>query len=261
MIISRNFSLAPDFIPDVDLAAVIGYKSVLPSATLTASEESTGFEVDYIKSYLTGDYWRTDNAGDNYVVIDGELSEADYYGIAGHNLAGYSVLLQLWDGEYWNTIDEILVPDSAPVMRLFTPTIGGRWRFFFPSGPALSIAVIFLGKATYLERGVFVGHRPIVLNRRDSIINSTSEGGQFIGRSLISEGGETSIDLNNLSAEWVRETWVPFWLHGRLRPFFFAWHSILYPWEVTYCWSTSVPQPEIIGHEFYKISLSVRGLI
>jgi hypothetical protein len=189
------------------------------------------------------------------------LTTVDYYGIAAHNLQGYNVLLQVWDGEYWITIDEVLVPTSSPFMRVFPEVVGGRFRFYFPDGPALSIGVIFLGRLMYLERGVFVGHRPISLNRTDNILNSVTEGGQFIGRSIISEGGETLIDLEQLSANWIRDEWAPFWLHARLRPFFFAWHSILYPWEVTYCWSMGTPEPEIIGHEFYRVSLPVRGLI
>jgi len=250
----------------------IGYHTILPFSTVTASSATSENPKEFIYDYLTSDAWMASSGGTQWIEVRPPgLEDVDYVGIAAHNLATAraSFILQYWRDGVWNNVDEDLfrypagmMDSNDPVLFMFSSIRSNRFRLYIRTSVIpVFIGVLFIGRIMKLERGVYVGHAPAKYNRSDRILNSQSEGGQFIGRSTISEGGQTEIGLNHLTPGWVRSEWVPFQDHARMKPFFFSWMPDLYPNETIYGWSTSTPVPTVGGHNFYSVSIGMQGLI
>ena len=243
----------------------IGWHTILPDAVVTASSEETDNSAALLHDYLTYDAWMATGAGDQWIEIEtGGLETIDYIGLAAHNLAtaGASFRVQYWDGGWVDAMDDYLPTYNTPIMYEFDPVTSTRFRVqILNSLTPVYIGVLFIGQIMHFERGVFIGHSPASYNYNDQVLNSVSEGGQFLGRSIISVGGKTSIDLNHLSAGYIRNTWVPFQDHARLKPFFFAWWPAQYPYEFIFGWSTTSPVPTVSGFSYYQVSIGMQGLI
>ena len=244
----------------------IGYHSILPNATLTASSEGDENPVSLAGNYLTYDAWEAAASGAQWIEIRTSTAEmVDYVGIACHNLASANSpfrLQYLTDTGWANAMDEFMLPYNSPFMYEFDPVISNRFRFqILDSRFNPFVGILFVGQIMHFERGVFVGHAPAPYSKMDEILNSESEGGQFLGRSIISEGAGTNIDLSHLSSDYLRSTWVSFQEHARLRPFFFSWNPVWYPYEVIYGWGTSTPKPAVGGFYWYDVNISMKGLV
>jgi hypothetical protein len=258
--------VVPPSLDDLFAKPRIGYHSLIPESVLTVSSAETDNPKELLENYFTYDAWQATGAGAQWVEIrTTNIESVDYIGIAAHNLAtaGASFVTQYWDGAAWQDAHAQFLPQfNSPLIYEFLPVVSNRFRFYIINSTSpVYIGVLFIGRIMHLERGVYVGHQVATYNRSDRILNSESEGGQFLGRSTISEGGQTNIDLKHLSPAWLRSDWVPFQDHARLKPFFFSWLPQLYPYEVIYGWSTSTPVPTVAGHNFYSVSIGMQGLI
>jgi len=242
----------------------IGWHSILPVSTLTASSEAEGNPVSLCANYFTYDAWKATGGGTQFIEVDAPIIQrVNYLGLAAHNLfnCGAIYKFQWFDGAAWvDLTSEKLAASNAPIFIEFDNILAKRFRLLIlDSNVAPYVGVFYIGRVLKFERGVYVGHAPATYNRMDNILNSISEGGEFLGRSLISEGGKTDISLDWLSPSYVRGAWNDFALHARTKPFFFAWRPDLYPDEVIYGWSTSDPVPAVSGHNYYSVSISMRG--
>ena len=258
--------VVPPSLADIYAKPRIGYHSYIPDATVTVSSADSDHPKELIYNYFTYDAWMAGSAGSQWIEIQtSNIESVDYVGICSHNLATAqaSFVLQYWDGMAWqDAMNDFLPAYDYPFMFEFLPVVSNRFRFLIlHSAVPVFIGVLFIGQIMHFERGLYVGHSPATYNRVDDILNSRSEGGQFLGRSTISEGGQTTIELNHLSPSWVRSTWVPFQDHARLKPYFFAWRPQDYPYEVIYGWSTSTPVPTVSGIDYYQVSISMQGQI
>jgi hypothetical protein len=262
-VISGSISLfsasAEEFAP-----ARIGYHTILPTSTLTASSEAEGYPVSFISDYFTFDAWKATGVGPQWVEVNATRIQAvNYVAFAAHNFYNCAAVIrfQYYDGVEWvDLVSERLLNSNRPFMFEFDDVTAKRFRLFIDSSEDVPYCgVLYIGQILKFQRGVYIGHAPATYNRVDQILNSVSEGGQFLGRSLISEGGQTDISLDWLSPLYVRGEWVPFQDHARTKPFFFSWQPVLYPEEVIYGWSTSTPVPTVSGHNYYSVSISMRG--
>lgn len=244
--------------------AFIGWHNLVPESTLSASSEDPDNPVRLLSNYFTFDSWKASGPGVQWVEIDlTRIQRVNYVGIAAHNFFNVeaSWQFQYFDGATWQALtEERLMNDNRPILTRFDAVSAKQFRvLILNSVQPVYIGVLFIGRIMEFERGVYIGHEPASYNRVDNIVNSVSEGGQFIGRSTVSEGGRTSIDLDWLSPVYVRSVYVPFQLHARLKPFFFAWKPSTYQTEIIYGWSTSEPVPKVSGHNYYSASISMRG--
>ena len=126
---------------------------------------------------------------------------------------------------------------------------------------APTIAVLYAGLSTTLERGIYVGHTPISYGRDRSTINGVSENGQYLGEVVIRENFSTSVSLNNLTASWYRNTLDPYFALKPRRPCFWVWYPDSYPSEVGYCWVEGNPRPvNQRNNGMMQISWNFRGI-
>lgn len=263
--ISRSIVVPPE---TISLYAYprIGYHSVLPGATLTASSSDSNHPVSLVSNYLTYDAWEATASGYQWIEIETASAEVvDYVGIACHNLnsANAPFRVQYYSDTGWtDAMDDFMPMFNSPFLFEFDPVISNRFRFqVLDSNITPFVGIIFIGQIMHFERGVFVGHAPAPYSKMDTVLNSESEGGQFLGRSMISEGAGTTIDLDHLSSDYLRSTWVPFQEHAVLRPFFFTWNPVWYPYEVIYGWSTGEPKPTVGGFYWYKVAIPMKGIV
>ncbi|MBA1446178.1 MAG: hypothetical protein FE835_15000 [Gammaproteobacteria bacterium] len=85
------------------------------------------------------------------------------------------------------------------------------------------LGVLAFGAALKLPAGMHTGFQPPHLNRNTKYLNNVSEGGQFLGRSLLRSGNDGRVDLSFLPASWVQMAWPTLALALETKPFFFCW--------------------------------------
>lgn len=244
----------------------IGYRNLLGAASATYDQP------DYPASNLlnpsTGEYWLSTNGADTqYVELQAASGLVDYFGVAGHNLAGASVQVQsrISTGASWsNVAPPAMVPDNHPLMWLFQPVANHpHWRLVINplSGTPPRIAVIYLGPVLTLQRRVYVGHRPAPYAIDSEVVSGMSESGQFLGRVVRRETIESSITQNNVSPEFYRQRIAPFARAAVTRPFFVAWRPGEYPEEIAFAWTTgSIQMENQSANGFVRFEIPFRAL-
>lgn len=233
-------------------AAFIGYHNRVHSATLTASNVTSGYSVNSLKNWQAFEFVSFD-ANNSSITIDcGAASSIDYFAIGGHELfttnSGNIVFVAdndadflssialatinntgsgVYDGSYaYNTSTSIpsqAVEDNNVVCLKLDPVSYRYYRLYFSSTAAVRIAVLALGLRTEFELGFYKGIAPPKLNEDIVVTNNKSESGIYLGRSIVRTGIKpTSINLDNISHSWLYNTWLPFKKHAEVYPFFYS---------------------------------------
>ncbi len=244
--------------------ARIGYQSVvqLADTQVTASTQAAGFEADALKEHTTYDRWRASNSDDATISIaTPEAVSANYVGIAGHNLGSVGATVSIEhsaDGTTWSLVEAVQASDNSALMILFAE-VKGFWRLRLTGMTATpTIAVLYLGEALAMQRAIYQGHSPINLSRQTDTRPSVSEGGQWLGRSVVRRSLRGSYSWSNLGAAWYRAKFEPFVKAARYRPFFIAWRPQSFPPEVAYGWTNEDIQPTNSGpRDFMSVNLNV----
>lgn len=249
--------------PAFSTQAVIAYDNVFARGTLTASSSPAGGEAENAVDGLTWDYWQPSGAGPHTLTVDlGAAESVDYLALHAQNLAtslGSITLERSADGMAWTTVSGPHSPtDTAPLLFLFE-AVSYRYYRVTMTGSVSQLGVLQAGARLTLPEGIFVGESPASLNPRNEIMNSTSEGGQFLGRSLIRTGVTNSIKQDRVSQEFARNDWQAFADHAQLMPFFYAWRVDDYPLEVMYAWSRGDSQVQQQGNGFMTVEIAIEG--
>lgn len=247
-----------DYTPDVPLShARIGYDNRVTTAT--AGSAINGFPASSVANPLTYEFWRPVGTSGVLTALF-NAGPVDYVGIAAHNMAGGSVKVEVLVGASWVEIDTVSPTSNAPLMFLFAQVTASGVRLTV-SGTAPSIGVLYAGKVLAMQRKVWGGINPINFARRTTIRPNVSEGGQWLGRSIIREGSETSVTWRNLSYDWYKSDFDPFVEAARTRPFFFAMKPDKYPEISGYVWTADDITPSISGtRNFMDVTVGMEGL-
>lgn len=253
-----------------------GYENVIrqSNCTITASTSQTDADPDSVANGLTYDFWQPTTVPAIIAFTFTEAVTCDYCGIAGHTLTetGNSVELQYWDGlspGSWVSLGSV-TPGSESgnktIMFLFDSVASQIWRLIVSGGTSEVnpvLGAVSLGTALVSERMIYGGHTPITLSKNTTIKPQKSEGGQWLGRSIIREGASTTIALKNLTSTWVRDSFQPFIESARIYPFFFAWRpSAPYAEEIGYCWTSDDIRVTNTGQaDLMETSFSVDAIV
>lgn len=255
----------------------IGYENRCRNSncTITSSTQETDADDDSVINGLTWDYWQPTTVPGTITFTFTEAITATYCGIAGHTLTetGNQVELHYWDAAAspaaWVSLGSVS-PGSETgnktIMFLFDSTSSAIWRLTVSGGTGDTmpvLGVVNIGEALVLQRNIYGGHTPITLSKNTVIRPQKSEGGQFLGRSIIREGASTTISLTNLTAPWVRSDFYPFMESARTYPFFFAWRpTAAYADEVGYVWTDTDIRVSNNGQaNLMDTSFSVEGFV
>jgi len=245
--------------------ARIMYENLVPTGTVTGSTESAGFEADAVQSYDTYDRWLPTSVPATLTFDLGALKDIDYIFIASHNLGSTGSALipeTSTDGVTWTATNSERIPgDDNAIAFLFDEVNVRYFRIRITSSLSVPrIGVVMSGKALAMQRPIYGGHSPATLSRNTEIRPTKSEGGQWLGRSVVRKGYATSYAWKNLTADWYREFFDPFVRQARFQPFGIAWRPETYPGEVIYAWTNSDIVPSNTGtRNLMQVELSVVG--
>jgi hypothetical protein len=231
---------------------VIGWDNLVTATNVVASSEAVGYPAINVANPITSPLVRwqaSSTAAQTLSIAFLASTTVNYFAIARHNLgtAGAAITIEgsTNSGVGWFTIVQAttLTDDAPTIFRFVTQALTNVRASIGVGSEAAEIAVVYTGLLLTLQRRIYVGHTPITFGRSQKVANGKSEGGDFLGRIILSEQTATNVDIQNLTASWYRSTLDPFIQASKDSPFFFAWRPGSYPLEVGFAWMTNDPQP------------------
>lgn len=223
----------------------IGYDNVVLPNTVTSDEgAATRVNLANPATYLrwTADTNATQHVGANLL----SARTVNYYGVAAHNLGSVGAVLTLQTSDNGVDWDDatlgVLVQNDFTMIEEFENKFSSFFRLKIEGATAPpSIGVLYMGSMLRVQRRIYVGHSPLVLQRKTVVSSGKSESGQFLGRVVRSTTYETKIAVQNLTPTWVRQRLDPFMAASADTPFFWSWRPCDYPTEVGFAWTTGDP--------------------
>ena len=248
--------------PAVSLSnARIGWKKL--TGTITASSSAGGFPASDADHEMTYNAWKPVTLPATWELDCTTSKSANYIGLAAHTLgdSATTVYAEYWSGSAWVEIDSQLPGDNSPIMFLFETELRTKYRIRLTGATVPKIGVIYIGETLDMQRGLSGGNPHITLSRVTRITNSSSETGQFLGRTTIPMGSTAAWSWSALEPDWYRANFDPFVVHARSKPYFIAWRPLEYPTEIGYCWTAEDIRPTNMGvRDYLSVSLNGEGL-
>ncbi|MET4634966.1 hypothetical protein [Kaistia defluvii] len=249
---------------------VVGWHNLVTIGNLAASGSAAAYPVLNLANPSTAQAqsWRGSNTAEQYLTVTVGTDEfIDYLAVARHNFGSGAVVVSVEgmavEGGSWAELaSEILPADDSPLLFRFVPQALFQIRLRMQPGAVIPrAAVLYVGKLLVLQRRIYVGHTPIPFGRESRITTGISESGDFLGRIVLGESLETSVDLQNMTPSWYRAQMDPFIVASKEVPFFFAWRPASYPRETGFAWMTNNPKPSNQrSNGMMQISLSMGGV-
>ena len=249
----------------------IGYDDVVTYDNISADSEQATYPVTNLSNPATNVLWKSDSAAEQYVTIDLTTPRpCDYIGIVGHNFGTAScdveVEAQTASGGAWSTVVAEFTPDTDRlIFRTFASASYYGIRLKLTPGGSVTpqAAVIYAGQIMLMQRGIYVGHTPIVYGRDVDVKSGFSESGAFLGRIVGATTYRTGVAIKNITPGWYRSTFEPFLLDCIDKPFFYAWRIDDYSDEVGFCWFRGgIPVPQNSGPRgLMSVSFDIAGVI
>lgn len=229
----------------------------------TASTSATGYPASAPLNPLTYEFWRPTAMPATWTFDAGLTVSVNYIGIAAHTFKtnGCTVTIQgSANNSTWVTIDSLTPSDNSPIMFLFPPTSYRYWRLSI-SGSVCSVGVVYIGTTLDMIRPCYGGLTPISLSRDSVIRPNRSEGGQWLGRTVIRSGSSMKVGYTNLTNSWVRTSFKNFINDAVLYPFFFGWRPDNYRDDVGYVSVNDDIKPSNMGrNSLMQVSFDMTGL-
>jgi len=255
---------------------VIGFDNFFNTLPNTETDEDAlGFEYQNSYNGNTYDYWQPPTPAVQHYILagSGSIIPVDYFALARHNLAsaGYQVKLQRDSAQAFTTPTDVssyqVLADDSPFIWI-EPGAAQQDRYFrllfdpigTPTEP-LRVAGATIGEVFRLPKAVRSGGQLPRGAVMDTITNSMSVNGEFIGRSVIKRGVEFSISVSVESLAFMRGDWQTFIDYALERPFWFLWNED-YPEDVVYVWLKGRPNtPTYDGnHTTLSTTLTLQGI-
>lgn len=200
----------------------------------------------------TNDYWLPDVTGTT-AALQMQFTAAGTYSfaaIAAHNLADLAATVSVQnssDGVTWADAGAgtVTPADNGPIVwRMVTSGNDATfWRFYITGlliGDPLYIGTAFLGDDLVMPRRFYQGFSPVLQPTEIALQSNVSEGGNYIGSSVVRRGSTLQADFTYLDPSFVRGTGFAAFMtsFNTGQPFFFGWRPDKYAEDVHYCWRT-----------------------
>jgi hypothetical protein len=264
----------------------IGYQNIINDGSLTASASVAGFESSSLLNSFTYDLWKPASFPASLNIDAGKNVYCDYLGIAAHALSGCKVVLTAsQDNVNFFDVTEAVIDSDDALMLLFNRTLARYWTITitgwatdatasydfvsqtyeeatYDSSDAgdSHIGVVYLGEALAMPRGIYQGHAPGKLQQRHTYQNNDSDGGQWLGRSIVRRGYVESFAFKNIPAAFYRASIQPFVDHAVSEPFFIAWRPGQFADEAIFGRSMQDIEPNNSGPiNFMSFNLNIEG--
>lgn len=249
------------------------WENLVTLANVTAEHEVAANPATNLANGSTAWYWQSDDTGEQLITVDlsAEVDPVNAVGMQGHGFGTDQTVVSIEGltaepgASYEEIYGETLMGDDGPALFLFENAnlIGLRVRLQ-PTAAAPRMSVLSVGRALRIQHGILPGHTPIVDGQDVVRVPGVSQGGDYLGDTVIRETLSSTARFELLDPSWYRESMRPF-VHAanRGRPFFFAALPAWWPAEVGYCWLPTgfTARPTIsqrAGH--LAIELQMRGV-
>ncbi len=253
------------------MTAYIGYNNIFETGTVTVTSEATGYEKENAYDWLSGDWWQASAAGTVYITVDmGSATTVDYWALAFHDMADNSATIkpQYSSGSTspfnWSDLDTVQTP-SANNEMIFRPVTSVNVRYYrfeiTSTGNASFIGAVAMGQSLTLQRPLMSPFVTPYHGRNKKIMNSITEGGNFVGKSVYRNGYQFEIDQRNVTPAWVSSNWEALADHVEIKPFFFLYDYEDAPTEVAFCWTNGINNPTYNADAYMDFSLDCGALI
>ena len=227
----------------------------------TASYDGSGFDLDVSGQDTVPDGVSVSSDGFNLYVMGG----------VGDRVFAYSMTtafdLSTAENITWLDASETFTPrTSGPILMLFDDVVALNHRLLLTVTTEPSIGAVHLGCALKFEAPLPGGYQPPSLSRADRHLPMVAEGGQFLGRSIISEGTTLDLQVTAIPMEWLRSRWEA---HVRLLeqfPFFFAAGDEplidgIAEGGAVYAWAAQQPRSGYDSRVYGSLSLRAEGIV
>lgn len=252
--------------------AIICYENHGEAAlSAVATSERAGFVAASAFDWRSTTYWSpTAAAGTHSVTLTlAAPMPVDYFAVYRHNLAACEATIQLQystdAGVTWRNAGPVMTPtDNECAIQQLVPRSANLWRVVVVTGNAnpCYLGVIAFGRQLATYRGMPPGFVVPRHARKNQILNSQTEGGQWAGRSLVARGARTEIQMQHVDRDWVRTYWEPFCQHAELRPFFFSWNHEDHPEDAVFAWlDGELPELPVDADFVHQVRMPVRCLL
>lgn len=262
MIITRSIVLSPES-DDALFYPRIGYRNLFREGTVTVSGETAAGPKENAYDGFTYDFWRSAAGGDQWIAVEVSPSEeVDYLAVAAHTLAGCDLTPQYSaDGISWIDLATQFQPsNNNPIVWEFDAVIGTHFRLLIENAPdVVAIGAIHCGAKLTMQRGLPVGWQPPSLNEDIKFTNTMSEGGQILGRNIVSRGASVTLDINPITWGFARADWDDFIQVANTIACFFWWQYEGYA-EVLYGGMTE-NSGQFSEVNFLNVSAKFQGII
>lgn len=245
----------------------IAHEDSLATATLTASSEAPGFEVENVADWMPHSRWKPDSG--TAWTIEAEWTSSrtiTAWACYGHNLGDESgsIHLEYWNGSSWVDFDAGQSPGGTEVIYVVgaaaVTTTKVRWSISAASA-AVEIGVLWAGQDLVLPIGLAPGWAPPHLAQMQTTRETISREGQFLGTSVDFTQAELSFTLTEAEESWVRSYWWPFKLACQTRPFFLHWNTATDPTYPAFCFGARFDSLAYSAHGYHRCGLSCKAVV
>jgi len=241
--------------------ARIGWQDAIESISATSAESAQ--PASSALTYQTYERWRPTSSPAT-LTASFSAQTIEYIGIAAHTLRiADSVTLEVRQGSTWTPVTTDLVSwpqDNEAIMVLIEPRqlTGVRLTIEY-SGDAPTVGKMAAGKVLAMRRPFYSGHAPGMLSRSTRRQPSVSEGGEWLGNTVIRQARSTTLSWEHIEANWYRINVDPFVQHARGKPFFVAWNPLRFT-DCLYGMLTGDVSPQNMGiRDYMAFSIDVRA--
>lgn len=240
--------------------ARIGYKNLLVS--------SNSAESDLSLTPNTYERWR--ESGSMSATFEfSSSSTIDFIGVAAHNLFTSGATLirfntaEIIGGPYTLQADIPITSNSAIMHVLDSPIdniIEVVINITSSGGFSKEIGVIYVGQSLEMQQPIYGGHSPIALSAETEYQSTMSESGNFIGRTITSQGTESNFSWQHLTPSFYRDEFELFVQSAKTLPFFLKWRPDLFD-ETVFGFTTADIKPQNMGggHQLMSVNFNMRG--
>lgn len=236
----------------------IGADNLFRQGTITASSGTGRYAVDWRADRV----WTPDAGTETLTVVLATATDADYLFLAFHNLADISgsIKLERWTGSAWATVVAAISPtDNEPVWRSFDADPATQWRVTVTGTSQPVIGVLSIGVAIELQEGIQPGWTPPQYAHDDDVIDSVSEDGVLIGRTILRRPAKTRLSTVDISDDWMRTYWRPNRERLIRLPWGLCWSPETADGGAALAWTDGVPQPDSYSRPgFQRIQWDLR---
>lgn len=214
------------------------------AGTITASTAAAGFPAANAGTVRTDSGWRPTALPATWTTTYAAPEAISYIGIAKHYLGSLGAVFSLEYDEgagfvAFAGMSGVSVDNDKPILFLCRARNVDAIRLTVTSADAMpTISVISAGVADEMPRPFVWTGQPITEGEQVAFEDTRSQTGNFVGRSIQSQGLQFSLTMQNASECWRQSTWQDFkrWANGEGAAFFVAARPCHYVEEVAFAW-------------------------